>query len=79
MAKDPSDSDGRRNLRVRLATAAGILTGAAIGLLLRPDFGGFWQGMLAFAIVLGVGGALGRFVGHRLFRSPSERAPSSRP
>jgi hypothetical protein len=36
--------------RVRLATAVGLVAGAAIALLWRPDFlgGGFWLGMLGF-------------------------------
>jgi hypothetical protein len=66
-----SGSGGRSNWPVRLATGAGAGAGAAVALLWRPDLGGFWPGLIAFLIMMGVGGVLGRLVGGLLFR-PSQ-------
>jgi hypothetical protein len=69
-------SGPRSNWPVSLATGAGA--GAAVGLLWRPDFGGFWPGLIAFGIVTGVGAVLGRLVGGLLFR-PSSGGPPDHP
>jgi hypothetical protein len=75
-----SGQGGGSDWRVRLATAAGLLVGAAIALLWRPDFfgGGFWMGTLGFCLFMGVGGVLGRLVGGLLFR-PSSGGPPDPP
>jgi hypothetical protein len=59
---------GWDDLRVRLATMVGAGAGAAIALLWRPDVGGFWLGLLAFAAVLTAGMLIGRLAGSLLFR-----------
>ena len=64
---------GQGDWRVRLATGVGAGTGAASALLWRPDLGGFWPGLIAFGIMIGVGGVLGRLVGGLLFRRPPGR------
>jgi len=74
-----SGSGGRSNWPVRLATGAGAGAGAAVGLLWRPDLGGFWPGLIAFGIVPGVGAVLGRLVGGLLFRPPSGGPPDHPP
>jgi hypothetical protein len=64
-------SGGASDWRPRLATGLGTVTGAAVAVLSRRDLGGFWVGMLAFLVVTGVGGVLGRLAGYLLFqRSP---------
>jgi len=76
-----SGSDGRRDWRVRLATGAGTVAGAAIALfVIKPlvDIPGFWPGLIAFVAVTGVGGVLGRLVGGLMFR-PSSGGPPDRP
>jgi hypothetical protein len=52
----------------------GTGAGAAVALLLRRDLGSFWMGLLAFAVVTGVGAVLGLLVGRLLFR-PSFGGP----
>jgi hypothetical protein len=74
-----SGSGGRSDWPVRLATAVGLCTGAAVALLLRTDLGSFWLGMLAFLIVIGVGGVLGRLVGGMLFRPSCGGTPDPPP
>jgi hypothetical protein len=70
---------GRSDERVRLATGVGTCAGTAVALLLRRDLGGFWVGLLAFGIVTGVGGVLGRLVGGLLFRQSSGGPPGPPP
>jgi hypothetical protein len=75
-----SGSGGRGDWPVRLATGVGVGAGAAIGLfVIKPlvDIPGFW-GPIAFVVVTGVGGVLGRLVGGLLFR-PSPGGPPSPP
>ena len=72
-------SGGRTDWPVRVATSVGILVGASVALLWRPEFfSGFWLGMLGFCIFLAVGGVLGRLVGGLLFR-PSSGGPPAHP
>jgi hypothetical protein len=66
-------SGGGSDWRVRLATGAGTSAGAAVALLLRRDLGGLWVGLLAFCLVTGVGGVLGRLAGYLLFQRPPGR------
>jgi hypothetical protein len=73
---EQSGSGGRADWRVRLATAVGAGAGAALGLLVKSlgvDLGGFWPGMIAFGVVVGVGTVLGRLAGSLLFRRPPDR------
>jgi hypothetical protein len=68
-----SGSGGGSDWRVRLATGVGTLIGAAVALfVIRPLMNPlpFWQGMIAFLLVAGAGGVLGRLVGGLLFRPP---------
>jgi hypothetical protein len=72
-----SGSGGLSDWPVRLATGAGTVGGAALGLfVIKPlvDIPGFWPGLIAFVAVAGVGGVLGRLVGGLLFR-PSTPTP----
>ena len=76
-----SGPGGRDDWRVRLATGAGTVTGAAVALfVIKPlvDIPGFWPGLIAFVAVTGVGGVLGRLVGGLLFR-PSSGGPPDPP
>jgi hypothetical protein len=73
-----SGSGGRGDWPVRLATGVGTCAGAAVALLLRRDLGSFWLGLLAFVLVTGLGGLLGRLVGGLLFR-PSSGGPPDPP
>ena len=73
-----SVSGGRSDWPVRLATSVGVLVGAAVALLWRPNLGGFWAGVIGFAIFIAVGGILGRLVGGLLFR-PSSGGPPDHP
>jgi hypothetical protein len=76
-----SGSGGRSNWPVRLATGAGTAAGAAVALfVIKPlvDIPGFLPGLIAFGIVTGVGGVLGRLVGGLLFR-PSSGGPPDPP
>jgi hypothetical protein len=68
-------SGSRNNWPVRLATMVGTGAGAAVALLWRPDLGGFWQGLIAFAILTGAGAVLGWLVGRLLFRASSGGPP----
>ena len=43
-----------------------------------PDVGGFWPGLIAFAVMTGAGGVLGWLVGGLLFR-PSSGGPLDHP
>jgi hypothetical protein len=73
---EQSGSGGRSDWPIRLATSVGCAIGAALGLLLKSqglDLGGFWQGAIAFGVLIGVGGVLGRLVGSLLFRRPPDR------
>jgi ABC-type nickel/cobalt efflux system permease component RcnA len=74
-----SGSGDRGEWPVRLATGLGTCAGAAVALLLRRDLGSFWLGLLAFVLVTGLGGLLGRLVGGLLFRSPDRRPPGPPP
>ena len=76
-----SARDGRIDWRIRLATAVGIVAGASVALLWRPDFfaGGFWLGLIGFCVFLAVGAVLGRLVGGLLFRRLSGGPPSPPP
>ena len=77
-----SGSSGRSDGPVRLATGLGTVAGAALGLfVIKPlvDIPGFWPGLIAFCIVAGVGGALGRLVGVLLFRPSSGGPPVTPP
>jgi hypothetical protein len=76
-----SGSGGRSDSRVRLATSVGLLAGAAVALLWRPDFfgGGFWLGLVGFCVFMVVGAALARLVGALLFRRPSGGPPDHPP
>jgi hypothetical protein len=65
---EQSGSGDRVSWPVRLATAVGVVVGAALGLMFRRDLGGFWQGVIAFAAVVAVGALLGRLAGSLLFR-----------
>jgi hypothetical protein len=67
---DQSGSSGRSDGPVRLATAIGGGGGAALGLLVRQDLGGFWPGVIVFGAVIAVGALLGRLAGSLLFRRP---------
>jgi hypothetical protein len=67
---EQSGSGGRTDWRVRLATGVGTGVGATVALLVRPDLGSFWLGMIAFLAVTGVGALLGRLVGSLLVRRP---------
>jgi hypothetical protein len=61
---------------------AGAGAGAALGLfVIKPlvDIPGFWPGLIAFGIVIGVGGVLGRLVGGLLFRPSSGDPPDPPP
>ena len=71
---EQSGSGSRGDWPVRLATLVGTGAGAAVALLLRRDLGSFWMGLLAFAVVTGVGAVLGLLVGRLLFR-PSFGGP----
>jgi hypothetical protein len=68
---DRATSGRRDDWRVRVATMVGVAVAAAIALLLRRDLGGFWPGVIAFALVIAIGGILGRLAVRRLFRPPS--------
>jgi hypothetical protein len=75
-----SGSGGRGDGSVRLATGLGTAAGAAVALLLlRRDLGSFWLGLLAFAVVCGIGGLLGRLVGGLLARPSSGGSPDPPP
>ncbi len=76
-----SGPGGRYDWRVRLATAVGIIAGAAVALLWRPDFfgGGFWLGLVGFCVFMGAGAVLGRLVGGLLFRPSSGGPPGPSP
>ena len=67
---EQSDSGGRGDGRVLLATMAGAAIGAALSLLLGSvvDFHGF--GVLVFVAGIVVGIVLGRLAGSRLFGRP---------
>lgn len=66
---------GPSDWRVRAAGMVGAAVGAAVALIWRPDFGGFWPGVLLFVVFLVVGNLLGHFVGRMLFK-PSPGSPS---
>ena len=74
-----SGSGGRSDWPVKLATGAGACTGAAVGLLWRPDLGGFWPGLIGFVILTGVGAVLGRLVGGLLFGASPGDPPDHPP
>src|SRR5262249_38751775 len=75
-----SGSGGLSDWRVRLAPGVGLVAGAAIALLGRPDFfgGGLCQGTLGCCVFMVVGAVLGLLVGGLLFR-PSSGGPPSPP
>ncbi len=73
-----SGSPGRSNWPVRIAGGVGGAAGAAGALLWQPDLGGFWPGLAAFTIVIGVGIVLEQLAGRLLFR-PSSGSPSYYP
>jgi hypothetical protein len=76
-----SGPDGRSDSPVRLATWAGVVAGAALGLfVIRPlvHIPGFWPGRIAFVAVTGVGGVLGPLVRGLLVR-PSSGGPPDPP
>jgi hypothetical protein len=67
---EQSGSGGRTDWPVRLATGVGTGIGATVALLVRPDLGSFWLGMIAFGAATGVGALLGLLAGSLLFRRP---------
>jgi hypothetical protein len=71
-----SGSGGRSDGPVRVATMAGAAAGAAVALfVVKPLIDlPFWLGLIAFVVLLGVGGVLGQLVGRRLFW-PSSGGP----
>ena len=69
-----SESGGRSDWRIRVAGGVGGAAAAAVGLMWRPDLGGFWPGLIAFVAVLAVGIVLGQLAGRLLFR-PSPGGP----
>ena len=77
---EQSGSGGRDDGRVRLATGVGTLVGAAVALFVVKPLVElpFWLGLIAFVIVTGGGGVLGRLVGGLLFR-PSSGGPPDHP
>jgi hypothetical protein len=78
---EQSGPDDWSDWRVRLATGVGIVAGAAVALLWRPDFfaGEFWLGLLGFCVFMLVGAVLGGLVGGLLFRASSGRPPGPAP
>ncbi len=66
----------RSDWPVRLSTGVGGAAAGTIALLLRPDMGGFWQGLIAYMAVLLVGMVAGNLVGRLLFRPPSGGPPN---
>ncbi len=73
-----SGSTGRSDWPVRIAGMVGGAVAAAVALLWRPDLGGLWPGLIAFAVAIAVGIVLGRLVGGLLFR-PSSGGPTDVP
>ena len=75
-----SGSGGRSDWPVRLATGVGTCIGVAIALFVVKPLVElpFWPGLIAFVLVTGVGGVLGRIVGGLLFR-PSSGGPPGHP
>ena len=75
-----SGPGGRDDWRVRVTTGAGVAACVAGVMALGPAVGidGFWPGMLAIAVAIGVGILLGRFAGAMLFR-PSAVPPDPPP
>jgi hypothetical protein len=75
-----SGSGGRSDWPVRLAIGVGTCIGATIALfVIKPLVElPFWQGLIAFCLVTGGGGVLGRLVGGLLFR-PSSGGPPDQP
>lgn len=76
-----SGSGGRGDWPVRLATSVGTCIGAAVALfVVRPSISlPFWPGLIAFCLVTGAGGVLGRLVGGLLFRPPPGGPPDRLP
>ena len=51
-SEERSVPSGRNDWPVKIGTSVGVLTGAAVALLWRPEFfgGSFWMGMLGFGL-----------------------------
>jgi hypothetical protein len=67
---DRSGSGSRDDGRIRLATGVGTVVGASVALfVIKPLVElPFLLGLLAFVLVCGIGGVLGRIVGQMLYR-----------